>query len=165
MSKRSLSPAEWSLLRALILEARDPTGYPPAEPIAAGLGMSNDEARDHLDMLEHFEMVRLLKCGEPVPHFEVLWRGREEAAQRGESVPSPVADAGKLLAFLRNPGDGLPAGSQQADDEAIVRRFGWSHRQALDAARVLAHRDHVKLQTTMSESFVVLLTARGRRST
>ncbi len=163
MSKPSLSPAEWTLLRALILEARAPTGYPSAEPIVARLGMSSRDARDHLDMLERFEMVRLLGRGEPVPHFEVLWRGREEAAQRGESIPSPIADADKLLAFLRDPGDDLPPGSQQVNDRDIVRRFGWGRAQALDAARVLADRDQVTLHTPIGGSFSLFLTSLGRR--
>jgi hypothetical protein len=109
-------------------------------------------------------MVRLHGPSAPVPHFEVLWRGREEAAQRGESIPSPIADAGKLLAFLRDPGDDRPTGSQQVNDRDIFQRFGWGRAQALDAARVLADRDQVKLHMRLGGSFFLFLTPLGRRS-
>jgi hypothetical protein len=162
-SQQSLSPAEWSLLRALILEHPAPTGYPPAAPVAEHLGISPYEARGHLEMLERFRMIRLVTRTAGM-HFEVLWRGREEASKRGESIPSPCDDARDLIAFLRDPVDGARAGAHQVNDSDIVRRFGWNEARALDAARVLSDHGHVKLHTPIGGSFFVFLTASGRRN-
>jgi hypothetical protein len=116
------------------------------------------EGRDHMEMLERLEMIKLYGRN-PVPHFDVLWLGRKEAAKRGEPIPSPVADAETLLAFLRD----LEDGTKQVNDRDIVQRFGWGQARALDAARVLADRDQVKLHTPVGGSFFLFLTPLGRR--
>jgi hypothetical protein len=159
MPNLSLSPSEWKLLQALIAEqAHHATGYPSGEPVLVRLGMPISEGRDHMDMLERIEMIKLY-VRNPVPHFDVLWRGREEAAKRGESIPSPVADAETLIAFLRDMEDG----TKQVNDRDIVQRFGWGQARALDAARVLVDRGQVKLHTPLGGSFFLFLTSLGRR--
>lgn len=159
MSNPSLSSSEWKLLQGLIAEQADRTGYPSAEPVLARLGMPIPEGCDHMDMLERLEMIRLY-LRDP-PHFDVLWRGREEAAKRGESIPSPVFDAETLLAFLRD----LEDRTKQVNDRDIVQRFGWGQARALDAARVLDDRGQANLHTPLGGSFFLFLTPLGRRRT
>jgi len=162
-SNKTLNPAEWTLLRALILDEVNHTGIPPAEPVVDRLGMTPKEGGENLDGLELLGMVSLRRVSGTLPYVQVKWPGREEAHQRGESIPSPRDDARDLLAFLRNPGGDVRPGSDQVNDSDIIRRFGWHQARALDAARVLADHDQVKLHTP-SGSFFLFLTASGRRS-
>jgi len=158
MSSSSLRPSTWKLLEALIVEqARHATGYPSAAPVFAQLGMSIDEGRDHLDELAELDMAQI--HARSVPHFDVLWRGREEAAKRGLGIASPVADANKLLELARS----LENGTKQVHGRDLVHHFGWEGRRGLDAAQVLESREEANLRRFIGGSFTIILTARGRR--
>jgi DNA-binding MarR family transcriptional regulator len=165
-SHESLTESEWTFLRALIRDDADHperTGIPSAAPIVERLGMTTSQARDVLDVLEDRGMVSLRRAQGVMPHVQVTWRGRQEAAQRGESIPSPIDDAGELLAFLLDPGDSVAAGSAFVQESHITRRFGWRSDRAKDAARVLADAGKIQLHTP-SGGFFVRLTALGRRN-
>jgi hypothetical protein len=158
----TLSQPESILLSDLIRDEVNHAGIPSAALAFGRLGMTPDEGREHVEGLEELALVRLRRVIGAPPYVEVTWRGREAAHQHGVEIPSPVADSHELIAFLRAPGDALPAGSQQFNDSLIMRRFDWPRSRALDAARVLADTGKVKLHTP-SGTFFLFLTPLGRR--
>lgn len=165
-SRESLTESEWTLLRALVRDDADHperTGIPSAAPIVERLGMMTSQARDSLDVLEDLGMVSLTRTQGGMPYVQVTWRGRQEAAQRDGSIPSPIDDAGQLLAFLLDPGDIVPADSAFVQESHITRRFGWRSARAKDAARVLEDAGKIQLHTRVGV-FFVCLTALGRRN-
>lgn len=161
----SLTESEWTLLRSLVRDDADHperTGIPSAAPIVEHLGMTASQARDALDVLEDRGIVSLHRAG-MMPYVQVTWRGRQEAAQRGESIPCPIDDADQLLAFLLAPGDSVPADSAFVQESHITQRFGWRSARAKDAACVLEDAGKIQLHTPLGR-FFVRLTALGRRT-